>query len=105
MSLKPLTDSKCKSIVRNVLAACKNITKLNNQGYGYIHLASGFIAHYNLGGFIAHYQTHSLRDDILANASSNKWSNFRPGDRDYEYYHQQGKIYADIVAGLQQEKT
>ena len=100
MSLQPLSDSKVKSIIRNILAACKNITKLNDTGYSYINLASGFIAHYDLNGFIAYYSSHSLADDILANAVQNKWDNFRPGDQNYDYYHQKGKIYSKIVASL-----
>lgn len=102
MSLNPLADSKRKSIIENIIAACKDINKLDETGYGYINLASGFLAHYNLEGFIDYYrEPGSLQRDIFANARQNRWDNFRPGDQNYEYYHQKGEIYSKIIDGLQ----
>lgn len=101
--LEPMSDRRVKLIVNNLVLACCDIERLSKAGYGYIYLASGFIAHYGLGGFIEHYTTNSLRDAIFRNASSNEWRNFSPGDQNYDYYHQKGEIYAQIVARLESE--
>jgi len=97
MSLTPITANKAVLIVKNVVRACDDITKLNGTGYKYINLASGFIAHYNLNGFKDYYERNSLKHDILANSSNNQWLNFRPGDKNYEYYQQKAAIYNRIV--------
>jgi len=103
--IKPKTEKQVKAIVKNVVAACHNINKLNKIGYDYIYLCSGFIAHYNLGGFIDYYSDNvKLTHDILEYQSMNKWTNFHPGDENYEYYHQKGEIYAMIVAELAKER-
>jgi hypothetical protein len=102
--LTKLTDRQVKMIVKNVIEACKNINKLTKVGYNYLYLASGFIAHYDLGGFIDYYSDNAkLVNDILNNENSNKWLNFRPGDKDYEYYHQKGEIYSLIIAEIKKE--
>lgn len=99
--MKPLTDQQQKNIVRNVLAACKNIDKLNGTGYGFLYLASGFIAHYDIHGFKAHYsEPGSLRRDIEANARANQWNNFRIGERDADYYHSKRDTYNRILGGF-----
>ena len=99
--LKLLTQRQEVLIYNNVIRACEDITKLNSSGYKFLNLCSGFIAHYNRYGFIDHYSHNSLEDNILRNADYNKWSNFRPGDRDYEYYRQKAEIYARIVRTIQ----
>jgi hypothetical protein len=99
--IKLKTENQVTSIVNNVVAACKDITKLNKTGYDYIYLASGFIAHYNLHGFIAHYSENSLELDIVRNICMNRYSNFRPGDRDFDYYNQKADIYRRIADELQ----
>ena len=98
--MQALTDRQQTLIVNNVVAACKDITKLNKTGYNFLYLASGFIAHYNLGGFKAHYGDYDLTRDILDNARNNMWANFRPGDRDYEYYQTKAQCYRAICAKL-----
>ena len=101
MSLEKLSDRKVQLIVKNVVRACAEPTKLNGTGYRYINLASGFIAHYNLGGFVSYYVNDAdLRSDILANRSNNQYHNFRPGDENYEYYRQKGEIYNMICDQL-----
>ncbi len=85
--MTPLTQRQKQIIAKNVLAACKDINKLNKTGYNFLYLASGFIAHYNLQGFIAYYSEHSLKADIERNAKPNQWHNFRQGERDADYYH------------------
>ena len=100
MSLEAITDRKATLIVNNVLRACANVEKLNGTGYKFINLASGFIAHYNLYGFKDYYTRNSLKADILANAQSNQWNNFRPGDQNYDYYKSKARIYARIVEGI-----
>lgn len=99
--LTPYTDRQKKLIVNNVLSACRDIQKLKSVGYKFLYLSSGFIAHYNRYGFqIAYSEPGALKADILRNASQNRWSNFRPGDRDYEYYQSKADIYREIVKGL-----
>ena len=101
MSLTPLTERQKTLIVNNVVAACKDINKLNQTGYKFISLASGFIAHYDLYGFIDFY-SHcvSLRNDIIGFANSNQWKNFRPGERDYDYYMSKADVYNRILAEI-----
>lgn len=100
MALTPYTERQATLIVNNVVRACSDITKLNGTGYKYINLCSGFIAHFNRYGFIDHYSRNSLREDILRNAEMNKWRNFRPGDRDYDYYMAKADIYRRIVEAI-----
>ena len=88
-------------IARNILAACRDIEKLNRPGYVFISGCSGFIAHYDLSGFKSAYsEPGSLARDILAHARFNQWGNFRPGDRDADYYHSKRDTYNAIVEGL-----
>ena len=87
-------------IVKNVLAACKDITKLNKRGYDYLNLCSGFIAHYNLNGFISHYSDYSLIADIEANARANQWANFRTGENNAAYYHSRRDVYNAILGAF-----
>ena len=98
--LEPITQRQKTLIVNNVLRAVKDINQLNKTGYNFLYLCSGFIAHYNLGGFKSHYSDYSLRDDILQYAGYNKWSNFRPGDENYEYYRSKADVYQAIVQSL-----
>ena len=101
MSLTPLTERQKSLIVNNVVAACKDINKLNKTGYKFISLASGFIAHYDLYGFIDFYShSVSLRNDIIGFANSNQWKNFRPGERDYDYYMSKADVYNRILAEI-----
>jgi hypothetical protein len=60
-------------IIRSVaLAALHNLEFLDKYAYRWLHVKSGFIAHYNRDGFIQHYGTpHELRQDILENAPMN----------------------------------
>lgn len=86
--------------VKNVLLACKDITKLNKRGYNFLYLAGGFIAHYNLAGFIDYYSDNELISDILNNARLNQFNNFAPSDTNYFYYMSKRQIYNDIMKGL-----
>ena len=96
--MTPLTQTQQVNIVRNVLAACKNIDKLNRTGYQFLNLASGFIAHYDLSGFKSYYdEPGSLQRDIEAFARQNQWSNFRTGERDADYYHSKRDTYNKIL--------
>ena len=98
------TDRQCILIVNNVVAACKDINKLNKTGYDFINIASGFIAHYNLHGFIDYYgrEDNSLMVDILRNKANNQWNNFRPNDYDYDYYMQKKQIYNAICEMIEE---
>ena len=98
--MEALTDRQKDLIVRNVVKACKNIDNLNSTGYKFLYLCSGFIAHYDLYGFIANYSDGSLKRDILSFAGQNQWRNFRPGERDYDYYMSKADVYNRIVAQI-----
>lgn len=100
MALTPYSERQKTLIVNNVVRAVNDIEKLNRTGYKYINLCSGFIAHYNLYGFIDFYSRNSLREDILRNAEMNQWRNFRPGDRDYDYYMAKAEIYNRILEAI-----
>ena len=98
------TDRQCILIVNNVVAACKDINKLNKTGYDFINIASGFIAHYNLHGFIDYYgrEGNCLLVDILRNKANNQWDNFHPGEENYEYYMQKKQIYNAICEMIEE---
>lgn len=101
MSLNPLTERQKTLIVSNVVKACKNIDQLNKQGYNFLNLASGFIAHYNLYGFISYYnEPGKLKRDIVNYARQNQWNNFRPNERDYDYYMAKKDVYNRILAQI-----
>jgi hypothetical protein len=99
--MKPLTERQKTLIVNNVIKSVKSgIDNLNNSGYNFLYLASGFIAHFNRYGFIAHYQQHSLKRDILDNERNNMWNNFHPSDKDYDYYMAKKDVYMRLVKAL-----
>jgi len=99
--LKPLTPAQQKTLARNILTACRDISKLNGPGYRFISGCSGFIAHYDRAGFIATYEEPgSLQRDIEANARFNQWQNFRPGEQNADYYHSKRDTYNQILKGL-----
>lgn len=100
MSLKPLTERQKTLIVNNVIKAVQDITKLNKTGYGFLYLASGFIAYYNLYGFIEHFKDHDLKRDILNNHRQNQWLNFKEGDTNYDYYKSKAEVYNRIVEAI-----
>ena len=100
MALLPMTQKEQDLTVKNVLAACKDINRLNSRGYKFLHLAVGFIAHYNLDGFKGYYEDNSLVQDIIDNAAHNQWRNFQPGDRDYDYQMAKKAVYNRIVEAL-----
>ena len=98
--MTPLTTRQKALIVSNIVKAVKNIDNLNKTGYNYIYNCSGFIAHYDMYGFIASYSGESLKRDILSYAGQNQWKNFRPGERDYEYYQAKADVYNEIVSQI-----
>ena len=97
MALAPYTDKQKEMIVANIVKAVGSIRLLNETGYKYINICSGFIAHYDKNGFIAYYKENSLKDDILRNKRANEWRNFHPKDENYAYYMSKADIYAQIV--------
>lgn len=100
MSLTPLTERQKTLIVNNVVKAVKGIKNLNKTGYNFLYLCNGFIAHYNLYGFQDFYSYVSLKNDIIGFARQNQYSNFRPGERDYEYYMAKKDVYNRILAQI-----
>lgn len=87
-------------IIKNVLAACGNIEKLNKRGYDFLYQCSGFIAHYDLEGFKEYYRDNSLVADLEANYLQNQWRNYRTGERFAEYYHSKREIYNAILGNI-----
>ena len=101
--LKPLSEEEASRIVKNILEACKDIQHLSRDGYRWISLRAGFIAHYNREGFISDYQLSSnLRDNILAYEKANTFCHRKERDRDYPYYQQVCRMYAEIAAKLKE---
>jgi hypothetical protein len=98
--MKPFTSTQQTRIANNIVAACREISKLNGPAYKFIMNCPGFIAHYNLHGFIAHYENNNLSADILANRRFNQWVNFHPGETWYEYYMSCKAIYNAICEEL-----
>jgi len=98
--MEALTERQKTLIVNNVVKACKNIDNLNKTGYNFLYMCSGFIAHYDLYGFISEYTGRSLKRDLMSYAGQNQWSNFRPGERDYEYYMSRADVYNRILAQI-----
>jgi len=97
MELTP--QSKVNGIISNFRSIFKSgdIAKMNKSGYGYIYLASGYIAHYNMYGFIDAYEDAlTLAKSIVNNVEANKWLNFREGEKNYDYYKQKAEIYKAI---------
>lgn len=98
--MEPYTVKQQQNIVNNILAACRDISKLKGPAYRFISGCSGFIAHYNIDGFKAHYDDNNLKADILLCQRLNQWANFRPGERDYEYNMTRKTIYNTICNNL-----
>ena len=102
--MEPYSTTQQARIVKNIVAACRDISKLNGPAYRFISGCPGFIAHYNLHGFIAHYDDnqwgHKLGDDIIECQRINQWANFQPGQRDYEYNMSRKAIYNTICNNL-----
>jgi hypothetical protein len=94
-------DTKTQTlIIKNVIAACGNIEKLNKRGYDFLYLCSGFIAHYDIEGFKEYYRDNSLVADIEANYAQNQWRNFKEGEKHAAYYHSKRDIYNAILGNL-----
>jgi hypothetical protein len=98
--MKPIDTKTQALIIKNVIAACGNIEKLNKRGYDFLYLCSGFIAHYDLEGFKAYYRENSLVADLEANYSQNQWRNFQAGERFADFYHSKRDIYNAILGNL-----
>jgi len=98
--MTPLTERQKTLIVSNVVKAVKNIDNLNKTGYNFVYQCSGFIAHYDMYGFIASYTGESLKEDLISYAGQNQWKNFRPGERDYDYYMAKADVYNRILAEI-----
>ena len=98
--MTPLTERQKSLIVSNIVKAVKNIDNLNKTGYNFIYQCSGFIAHYDLYGFIASYTGQTLKQDIISYAGQNQWSNFREGEKYYDYYMSKKEVYNRILAEI-----
>ena len=94
--LVPLSDADIRNISNNVIAACKDISKLNKRGYQFISCLSGFIAHYNLDGFKCYY-SEGLVKDLKQSWASYQYGNFMKGDRDYDYIQSKRKVMLRVM--------
>jgi hypothetical protein len=105
--IEPITPSLQTRLVNNIVSACKvDIELLSKPAYNFISGCAGFIAHYNHQGFIAAYGTGTnLALDILMNKRYNQYSNFRPGESDYEYYMSKRDLYNKVVKELENAYT
>lgn len=96
------SPSDVNGLIRNfeLIFKTKDITKLTKKAYAYLHVRSGFIAHYNWLGFVEYYKDeagiYGLYDDIILN-ERNSMTNYRPEEKDYPYYKQQADIYAELI--------
>jgi hypothetical protein len=96
-----MSQKQADAVVRSVVAAAKQgMHKLTKAGYGFINLASGFIAHYNIHGFRDYYERNDFRADILRFQNQNQWHNFHPGEQNYEYMMQKKEIYNRICEAI-----
>jgi len=101
--MTPLSARQKTMIVNSVKKAIKtgNIEHLSNTAYKFVSLSSGFIAHYNLLGFRdAYANTQQLKSELISNQTANQWGNFRPGEKNYEYYKAKAEVYNAIVAAI-----
>lgn len=98
--MTPFTDRQQTMIVNNLVKACQNIEDLKPIGFGYINVANGFIAHYNIDGFKNRYRYFSLKSEIIKNAKQNRFANFNKEDKNYEYYQAKAAIYSKVVEKL-----
>lgn len=98
--MKPIDTKTQALIIKNVIAACGNIDKLNKRGYDFLNGCSGFIAHYDFEGFKDYYRDNSLVADIEANYAQNQWRNYRVGERFSDFYHSKRDIYNAILGNL-----
>lgn len=95
--IEPISEIQKNKIIKNVLAACVNIDKLNKTGYDFLYQAIGFIAHYNIEGFKGYYLDRNLRAEILYHEPTNQYLNFHPKDRYYAYYRSKAAIYKKLA--------
>jgi len=100
MASVPMTEKEKVLTIKNVVAAIKDITKLNKRGYNFLNQSTGFIAHYNMYGFIDYYSNWPLVSDIMANAEMNQWGNFSKGDENYDYKMAKKDVYNRILEVL-----
>jgi len=99
--ITPYTQRQKELIVKNILMATEDIEMLNNTGYKFIYLCSGFIAHTSLSGFKQVYSNkHDLAHDIIMNGRYNQYNNFQPNDKDYAYHMSKKDIYNAILKEL-----
>lgn len=98
------TENQKKAIIRNVVSACYDISKLSKCGYDFLYQATGFIAHYDIGGFMHYYSCEgNLIADILKNQRDNQLGNFCEHDDYYEKAMLDKEIYNAICEELRCE--
>ncbi len=105
--MTPITEKEKAAIIKNIAEVLRtnHSQKLSKQSYGFLCLASGFIAHYDHNGFCSYYGFGNvLKDDILRHRNENLYSHFHPGERDYEYYQSKADLYKRICDTISEIK-
>jgi hypothetical protein len=99
--LAPFSFEEEQKIIRDCVKAANSIEDMTDKACRFLNLSNGFIAHYDKSGFMGYYrEPGSLKKDILDNQRNNQWGNFRPGEREYEYYMQKKNIYNAVCDWL-----
>ena len=99
--LQPFEPQLVGRIISNILEACKDITRLSDEGYHWIGKRNGFDANSSSEGFITDYQSSlNLRDNILAYEHANIHCNRTIPEIDLPFYQQQCDIYRQILDQL-----
>jgi len=102
--LEPEPQFIINKIVRSIVLACTDIELLTEVAYDWLHIKSGFIAHYSRQGFIGYYSCVSLKQKILDERDWNAREIHDGNCRDDEktYYQQTTDTYrliCDILEG------
>ena len=96
-----LSEKQKNAIIKNCINATQDINVLSKQGYNFLYLSSGFIAHYDINGFKFEYEEPGkLKQEILDYQGINQYKNFSPRDENYDYYMQKKEIYNAICDGI-----
>lgn len=107
MALTKISEKEVKNIIIGLTkAATRDIKCLTAAAYQFIHVASGFMAHYNILGFVDYYGTATnLGDYILQYRTMNQWENFYKDELDYEYMMQQKQIYNAVCRAIEEFRS